>query len=226
MLFLRCTGMRAKSKNRPGSNSLSLFGPPPIIEGEKAKDYGELLERVFNALEPTDFIEEIWARDFADVAWSMFRWRRILAALLDDQVSDQVNDEAAKRARQEAKSLKGTEKEEIDKFLDPESKLSSEDFVAKYPRANDKLDALWDKAESELNVDLIQARVITDNLDTIERIESLIAIAQRRIDEVIRELDRHRVIRAQLNKLSVAIDAANVVQPKLITGKVINKKVA
>ena len=88
------------------------------------------------------------------------------------------------------------------------------------------MEALWDKAESELNVDLIQARVITDNLDTIERIESLIAIAQRRIDEVIRELDRHRVIRAQLNKFSVAIDAANVVQPKLITGKVINKKVA
>ena len=62
--------MRAKSKNRPASNSLSrayLFGPPPIIEGEKAKDYGKLLERVFNALRPTDFVEEIWARDFADV---------------------------------------------------------------------------------------------------------------------------------------------------------------
>ena len=220
--------MCLKLKSQSTSNSLSrdLFGPPPIIEGEKAKDYGELLERVFNALKPTDFVEEIWARDFADVTWSMFRWRRILAALLDDQVSDQVNDEATRRARQEVKSLKGTEKEEIDKFLDPESKLSSEEAAAKYPRANDKLEALWDKAESELNIDLIQARVITDNLDTIERIKFLIAIAQRRIDEVIRELDRHRVIRAQLNKFSVAIDAANVVEPKLVTGKVINKKVA
>ena len=68
----------------------------------------------------------------------MFRWRRILAALLNDQVSDQVNDEATKRAHQEVKSLKGTEKEEIDEFLDPESKLSSEELAARYPRANDK----------------------------------------------------------------------------------------
>jgi hypothetical protein len=50
-----------------------LFGPPPIIEGEKVKDYRKLLERVFEAIEPADFIEEIWARDLADVTWSMFR---------------------------------------------------------------------------------------------------------------------------------------------------------
>jgi len=62
-----------------------LFGEPPIIEGEKAKDYRKLLERVFDAVQPADFIEEIWARDLADVTWSMFRLRRILAALLDDQ---------------------------------------------------------------------------------------------------------------------------------------------
>ena len=222
--------MRAKPKNRPASKAFSrdLFGPPPILEGEKAEDYDAFLERVFNALEPTDFIEEIWARDLADVTWSMFRLRRILAALLDDEVWDEVNERASERANQEAKFLEGTEKEkeEMDKLVDPEPKQSPEELNAKYPRAYKKFEVLWDKAKSELNVDLIKARVITNNLDTIERIESLIAIAQRRIDEVIRELDRHRVIRAQLNKFSVAIDAANVVEPKLITGKVINKKVA
>jgi hypothetical protein len=120
--------MRAKSKNRPASKAFSraLFGPPPILEGENAEDYHAFLERVFNALKPTDFIEEIWARDLADVTWSMFRLRRILAALLDDEVWDDINDNASERAKQEAKFLEGTEKEkeEMDKLLDSNSELT------------------------------------------------------------------------------------------------------
>jgi hypothetical protein len=158
-----------------------LFGPPPIIEGEKAKDYRKLLERVFEAIGPADFIEEIWARDLADVTWFMFRLRR-----------------SGGRCH----------------------------AVAKYPRANDRFQALWSKAKSDLNFDLMQARVITTNLSTIERIEALIASAQRRIDEVIRELDRHRLIRVQLNKFSAANEATKAAAPKMITGKVMDKKVA
>jgi hypothetical protein len=216
----------AKTNRTPASKALSrtnLFGEPPVLEGENGKDYGALLERVFDAIEPTDFIEEIWARDLADVVWSMYRYRRILAALLDDEVWDKVNDEASERAERETKLLNfpEKEKEEMDNLLDSNSELTWEESMAKYPRANDKFQVLWSKAKSDLNVDLIQARVIISNLDTVERIEALIAITQRRIDEVIRELDRHRVIRAQLKKF--AIEATNVVQPKIITGKVITQ---
>jgi hypothetical protein len=208
-------------------NRAQLFGSPPIIEGEKPKDYRKLLERVFEAVAPADFIEEIWARDLADVTWSMFRLRRSLAAMLDDEVWDKVNDEASSRAEREATMLplEGAEKEEMDRLLD-HSELDWDERVAKYPRANDKFQALWSKAKSDPNLDLMQARVITYNLDTIERIEALIASAQRRIDEVVRELDRHRVIRVQLNKLSVANEGAKAAAPKMITGKVIDKKVA
>jgi hypothetical protein len=144
-----------------------FFGSPPIIEGEKAKDYQKLLERVFEAIAPADFIEEIWARDLADVTWSMFRLRRSLAAMLNDEVWDKVNDEASSRAEEDAnKLLQGADK------------------------------------------------------------EALIASAQRRIDEVVRELDRHRVIRVQLNKFIVANEDIKAAAPKMITGKVIDKKVA
>jgi hypothetical protein len=203
-----------------------LFGSPPIIDGEKAKDYRKLLERVFEAIAPADFIEEIWARDLADVTWSMFRLRRILAALLDDEVCDEVNDKASWRAEKQAKFLEGKEKEEMDRLLDENSELDWEERVAEYPRVNDKFQALWSKAKSDLNFDLIQAGVITKNLHTIERIEALIAIAQRRIDDVIRELDRHRVVRGQLSKFSVAVDGTKAAPPKMITGKVVEKKVA
>jgi hypothetical protein len=56
--------------------------------------------------------------------------------------------------------------------------------------------------------------------------QALIASAQRRIDEVIRELDRHRLIRVQLNKFSAANEATKAAAPKMITGKVMDKKVA
>jgi hypothetical protein len=235
IVFLFCSKRyfsngKAKTNRTPASDALSralLFGPPPVIEGEKVKDYRKLLERVFEAVEPCDFIEEIWARDLADVTWSMFRLRRILAALLDDEVRHRVNDEASSRAEKEAKKLlEGAEKEEMDRLLDENSELDWEERVAQHPRANAKFQALWSKARSDLNFDLIQARAITYDLDRIERIEALIAIAQRRIDEVIRELDRHRVIRGQFNKFRVAVDDTKAAPPKMITGKVINKKVA
>ena len=40
-------------------SSISLFGPPPLIEGEDAKAYDELHARVVNAVRPTDIIGEI-----------------------------------------------------------------------------------------------------------------------------------------------------------------------
>jgi hypothetical protein len=122
-------------------------------------------------------------------------------------VWDEVNEQASSRAAKEANKLsEGTEKEEMDGLLN--SELNWEESVARYPRANDKFQVLWSKAKSDLNLDLIQAKVITYNLDMIERIEALIASAQRRIDEVVRELDRHRVIGVQIKKFRVANDEA------------------
>jgi hypothetical protein len=182
----------------------------------------ELLERVFTAVRPADFIEEIWVRDIVDVIWSMLRWRRILAALLAEQMEQAVNDEAVEIVEvQAAELLEGPEKGEMDKLLDNNSE-SWEDRVAKYPRANDKFQELWSAAKSTLDMDLIQAGVLTGNWDTIERIETFIETAQQRFDEVIREMDRHRLVQKQFNS-SQDLERATI-QPKLIEGKTTTKK--
>ena len=67
--------------------------------------------------------------------------------------------------------------------------------MAQNPRANEKYQELWASAKSTLDVNAIQAKVVIDEIDTIERIESLIMIAERRFDSVIRELDRHRMMK-------------------------------
>ena len=184
-----------------------------------------MFDRVFDAIGPTDFIEEIWVRDLVDVTWGMLRWRRVLAALLRGEVWEETNNEATSLVEDQAQVMEGSEKEEMDRLLDP--LLTWEERVAKYPDENKKFQELCSAAKSTLNMDLIQARVLRDNLNTIERFENLITIAQRRIAEVIHELDRHRFVQKQLNS---SHDREGIkfgaVEPKMIEGKAINKKVA
>jgi len=158
----------------------------------------------------------------------MFRWRRILATLLAEDVSKETNDQAVSLAEAQTELMDGPEKEEMDRLLDSNSQHSWEVRVAKYPRANEKFQELCTSAKSTLNMDLIQAKVMRYNLRFIEQVEALIATAERRIDEVIRESDRHRIIQEQLNNFEAAtsLAASKTAQPKMIEGKIANKKVA
>ena len=204
-----------------------LLGPPPILDGEDLNAYNEILDSVFNAVGPTDFIDEILAHDISDAAWSKIRWRRILAAFVADQVQKEVDDEAFYLASAEAKLLVGAEKENMERLLQPSLEFSFEERAAKYPHAHRKFKELLSAAKSTLNLDLIQAKVLVKNLDTIERLNDLIAIEQRRIDEVMRELDRHRFMQAQLNSFRDRQESKLATGgPKLIEGKALNKKVA
>ena len=62
---------------------MAFFGPPPLLEGEDTDAYGDLLARVSAAIRPADILEEIWLRDFLDLAWEALRYRRLKAALVN-----------------------------------------------------------------------------------------------------------------------------------------------
>ena len=222
--------MSKKSKRQSASKGFrrpDLFGPPPILEGEDPKAYDEILDRVFGAVGPTNFIHEIWVRDLVDGAWTTLRWRRTSATLVSKEVSEKVKKKAELLAKAQTELMEGPEKADMEKFLDSNSELSWETRIAKYPRAHKKFQELYSSAKSTLDVDLIQARVLRDNLDIIERFNNLIMIGQRRIDEVIRELDRHRFMQKQLNSFQDRQGSkSETVEPKMIEGKALNKKVA
>ena len=216
--------MRKKRLTESGANTFSrasLFGPPPLLEGEDAAAYDELLTRVSDTVSPTDFIEEIWVRDLTDVAWIIFRLRRIQAAYLSAKVWDDANNKASSLAEAKADLLEGTEKIEMEKLLDPDSKLSWETLMAQNPRANKKYQELWTSAKATLNMNEIQAKVMVFNLDKIERIEHLIVIEQQRFDAVIRELDRHRVTQ-KLRESDQGVEEAEfkIVKPKTTVRKI------
>jgi hypothetical protein len=213
----RNAASRSKALNR-------VFGPPPLLEGEDAAAYDEMLTRASNAVGPTDFIEEIWVRDLTDVAWGHFRLRRILAAFLTAEVSvdasEAANEEATSLAEAEAQLMEGAEKEEMNRFLQDDS-LSWEELAAQNPRANEKFQKLWASAMSNLNMDQIHAKVMLGKIDTIERIEHLIMLGEQRVSAILREIDRHRVMVKQRDRDVRDFEEAEfqTVNPKKITHK-------
>jgi hypothetical protein len=58
---------------------LSFLGAPPLIQGEAARDYQQLLTAVINVMKPVDCLEKIWTRDIVDLQWEIIRYRRIKA---------------------------------------------------------------------------------------------------------------------------------------------------
>ena len=66
------------------------LGPPPLIEGEDGTAYNQLHGSITAAVKPKDFIEEILARDIADLSWDVLRLRRLKAQLLTYGTAAQV----------------------------------------------------------------------------------------------------------------------------------------
>ena len=61
---------------------LALFGPPPLIEGEDAAAYNQLLARVCAAVKPVDIIDEIFIADVVPSEWEVLRLRRLKWSLI------------------------------------------------------------------------------------------------------------------------------------------------
>ena len=192
--------MRTRSKARSHvSGRPSLFGPPPILPGENPKDYEEILNRITASIGPRDFIEEIWCRDLTDVAWNLFRYRRIKAAYLDAKIFQAANQEASRLAKAVMHTMKDSDEDQIHQFLACDPRWNP---AAAYPRAHQIYQELLAEAKSELNMDRIQGDVtLSYLLDVFERIEALILAEGHRLNEIMRELDRHRFMQSQIVSL-------------------------
>lgn len=152
--------------------SLALFGPPPLLEGENAAAYDELLARVSGAMKPTDIFEQIWVRDVVDLAWETFRLRRLKSSLL---------------AANAPKGLRAI----LQTFTwrsNPEKLVQG--WAARDPAAIKTVDD--GLASTGLTMDAVIAQTLSVKIDDIERIDRMIMTAEARRNAVLREVDRHR----------------------------------
>src|SRR5262245_47589748 len=105
--------------NKP--SNISFFGPPSLFTGEDPAAYNDLHMRVFGAVMPSDFFEELWTRDIIELTWQVLRWRRLEVTLialkmrealvllimkpLNDSIMEKHNYEVGVYGQEEAKEL-------------------------------------------------------------------------------------------------------------------------
>jgi hypothetical protein len=147
------------------------FGPPPLIEGDDRAAYEELLAQISAAVKPADIVEDIWVRDIVDLVWEIFRLRRLKVNLMA------------------ATASKG-----LQNMLEPFSFEEWQDLVeawaARKPDAIARVNRML--ASAGLAMDEFVLQSLCDNLDAIECIERMIAMAEARRNDALFEIERHR----------------------------------
>ena len=56
---------------------LALFGPPPLLEGEDAAAYDQLLARVCSVVKPVNIVDEIYIVEVVYSEWEFLRYLRL-----------------------------------------------------------------------------------------------------------------------------------------------------
>jgi hypothetical protein len=173
--------VKIKRRTLEPTPRLDLFGPPPLLEGEDAAAYDELLLRVSAAVKPVDILEDIWVRDIVDLAWEVFRLRRLKTNLMTGGAYGALT--------RVLYSL-------VDKG-DPDRETGginvhalTKEWIRRNPEAIKEVNRIL--ASADLTMDAVMAQMLSQNIDHVERIERMTAMAEARRNVVLHELDRHR----------------------------------
>ena len=89
---------RSKPTTKPMTSAptpaqrFAFFDPPPLLEGEDAALYDELVGRMCAAVKPVDVIDELYVADVVYLEWEIRRWRRLKVALLQASLHDALHE--------------------------------------------------------------------------------------------------------------------------------------
>lgn len=171
----------------PGKSLASGFGSPPLLKGEDVAAYQELADKISEAINPVDAIEELWARDIVDLFWDSLRLRRLRVKLIEGTKS-----EGLERLYYRLTGTRPSEKL-LSGWLNGDKK-AVHDVATMLKRAG-------------LDEEAITAQVIRDEIQAIEKIDRLILQRDACRNATLRELDRRRDARARrLREIAYDID--------------------
>jgi hypothetical protein len=191
-------------------NRLAIFGPTPLLAGESAAAYDDLLAGVSGNLKPSDIFEEIWVREIADLIWESLRWRRHLASFLATAIPQVLQRTLKPIAQNWPEVPRGSGF--IGKLRAAEAALNAGSTLAADwgrgdPAAIERVNQLL--ASAGLTMDHVIAQATVSELDKIERFNRLIASTEGRRNALLREIEHHRApfaqrLRAEVHKIENA----------------------
>jgi hypothetical protein len=153
------------------------IAPVPLLPGEKEADYASLAARVVGTTKPEDAIEELLVRDVVDLTWEVFRLRRARAGVLKASMSDGVG-VVLDGLGHGAGEIYGYTRE------------LGQGWAAGDKSARRKVEAALTKAG--LTIDELTAATVESKLDSFERLDRMLASAEARRNNALREIERHR----------------------------------
>jgi hypothetical protein len=148
------------------------IAPAPLLMGEGEADYAEIAGRIVGATRPGDALEELLLRDVIDLTWEILRLRRVKIGMLRASMGAGVG------AVLGAISYPYPQRETL------------EDWEAGDAGARKKVDAILGKAG--LTIGEATAKTLEIKIDVFERIDRMLASAEARRNNALREIDRHR----------------------------------
>ena len=154
----------------------------PLYAGESHEAYRDLLERIREALSVEDFIDELLAKDVADISWEILRLRRLKADYLFAPIT-QKKFELLKKLGHSDEKVVELLRQGSDGDLD--FTLS----MAGRPRVS------------------MEAETVVDKAYGLSQFDSMIATCERRRDALLGEFERRHDSRARRSKDQV-IDIA------------------
>jgi hypothetical protein len=154
-------------------NRVVAIAPAPLLPGEKQADYAEVALRIVKAAQPRDGIEELLVRDAVDLTWEILRLRYVKAGILRASMCIGVENVLACLGRSY-----------------PARKNLADRWAAGNNAARIKVDVIINKAG--LTMEEATAKTLESKLDSIERVDRMLASAEARRNNALREIDRHR----------------------------------
>jgi hypothetical protein len=174
-----------KKKTAPSGSIVSLSGanaldrvigvaPAPLLPGEVQTDYMGVAARIVAVAQPRDAIEEFLTRDAVDLTWEILRMRRMKAGLLRARATKGVG---------RILSTIG----EKDKF--PRDVFDGPDFAQKWASgdASTRREFMQILKRAELSMDDVMAEALAKKIDTFERIDRMLASAEARRNNALRD---------------------------------------
>jgi hypothetical protein len=156
------------------------IAPAPLLPTEAEADYRGVAARIVALAQPKDPIEEFLTRDVVDLTWEILRSRRLKGGLLRAAVSKGVHRILLTIGYGRGQWGPGND--------------SVDYFAEKWASGNADRRREFEEIlkNSGFTMDEVMAEAFAAVIDPFERIDRLLASAEARRNNALREIDRHR----------------------------------
>ena len=153
------------------------IAPAPLLPGEKQADYADVAVRIVRAAKPRDAIEEFLIRDVVDLTWEILRLRRLKAGLLRASIDNGVREVMDSLGYGEGRQY-GYVRELAGSWAAGEKSAKKEVAIA--------------LEKAQLTIEDVMAKTLDSKIESFERFDRMLASAEARRNNALREVDRHR----------------------------------